>query len=393
MLSISSSVQPSIFKIVTISTGTLTDPGNDNQAITAGTTIKGTSITFTSKDSANADSFTFTASDGLLESEEGTLSLNIITDAPTANPQNVNVTEQTDKNITLTGTDKEGDAITYIISSLPLNGTLSDDGVLITSDNLPKTIKNTDVVYKSTSDSATSDSFTFKVNDAISDSSAATVSITIIPVNDLPVATAQTNVAATEQIAASITLAGVDADGDNLTYSLVDLPTNGTATLDGLIVTYTSNSDTATSDSFTFKVNDGTADSAKATVSIAIEPINDVPSPISQKLNLVEDKTLEIILTGMDSDEDSLIFLIVASPIKGTATLKDSLVTYVPNSGYFGSDSFIFRVNDGTVLSSAGFVEITITSNDFDEDGILNDDDKCPGTVIGEVGRRGLCSF
>ena len=67
--------------------------------------------------------------------------------------------------LTLAGTDLESDAITYIVSTLPTNGTLSDNGTVITADDLPKTTTSADVVYVSTSDTATSDSFTFKVND------------------------------------------------------------------------------------------------------------------------------------------------------------------------------------------------------------------------------------
>ena len=70
---------------------------------------------------------------------------------------------------------------------------------VITADDLPKTTTSADVVYVSTSDTATSDSFTFKVNDGTVDSEAATVSIAITAVNDVPVATAQTDVAATSK--------------------------------------------------------------------------------------------------------------------------------------------------------------------------------------------------
>jgi len=374
---------PTIFKIVSLTNGTLTDPGDEDKPILAGSVISVNTVTFTSKDLASADSFTFSVNDGLLESEESTISIKIITDAPTANLQNVNATEQIDKKITLIGTDKEGDELTYIISSLPLNGTLKDDGAVITSDKLPKTIKNTEVVYKSNSDIATSDSFTFKVNDGISDSSDALVSISIEAVNDMPLATSQTGVIVTEQTAANITLSGTDPDEDSLTYSLVELPINGTATLSGTIVTYTSNSDTAISDSFTFKVNDGTVDSSKATITIAITPVNDFPIPTSQTLSTIEDIKLDIILSGSDVDQDTLTYLIVATPIKGTTTINDNKVTYTPDLGYYGNDSFIFRVSDGKTLSTAGFVEISITSNDFDKDGVLNDFDNCPNTPIG----------
>tara|TARA_B100001094_G_scaffold9796_2_gene8787 strand:+ start:863 stop:3505 length:2643 start_codon:yes stop_codon:yes gene_type:complete len=374
---------PAVFKITSLTNGNLTDPGNGNSVITAGTTLNGNTVTFTSNNLANSDSFTFVANDGFLDSKESTITINIITDAPTASPQNVTVIEQVDKKITLLGTDKEGDNLTYIISSLPTIGTLKEGGVIITQDQLPKTTANTDLVYNSNSDVALTDSFKFKVNDGISNSSAASVSITIDPVNDKPVAIAQLNVAATEQTLLAITLNGTDPDGDLLTYAIVDVPANGTVSLVGSKLSYTSNSNTAVSDSFTFKVNDGKLDSDKATVSIVIAPINDSPIPVSQNLTTIEDIKLEITLTASDPDDTILTYLIEGAPVNGTTTIIDNKVTYTPDLGYYGNDAFIFRANDGQTSGTAGFVEISITSNDFDNDGILNDFDICPNTPLG----------
>ena len=124
-----------------------------------------------------------------------------------------------------------------MISTLPTNGTLSDSGTVITADDLPKTTTTADVVYVSTSDTATSDSFTFKVNDGTVDSEAATVSLAITAVNDVPVATAQTDVAATEQTAVTLTLAGTDLDNDTLSYVIQTLPTSGTLSDNGTVIT------------------------------------------------------------------------------------------------------------------------------------------------------------
>ena len=374
---------PTIFKINSLTNGNLTDPGNGNSVITSGTTLKGNTVTFTSNNLANSDSFTFVANDGFLDSKESTITLKIITDAPTANPQNVTAIEQVDKKITLLGTDKEGDNLTYIISSLPTTGILKDGGVTITAVQLPKNTTNTDLVYNSNSDTALTDNFKFKVNDGISNSSAAIVSITIDPVNDKPVAIAQSNVVATEQTLLAITLNGTDPDGDALTYAIVDIPTNGAVLIDGSKLSYTSNSDTATSDSFTFKVNDGKLDSDKATVSIVITPINDSPTPVSQNLTTIEDIKLEITLTASDPDDTVLTYLIEGAPVNGTTTIIDNKVIYTPDLGYYGNDAFIFRANDGKISGTAGFVEISITSNDFDNDGILNDFDICPNTPLG----------
>ena len=202
--------------------------------------------------------------------------------------------------------------------------------------------------------------------------------------NDTPVATAQ-SVTVIEQTAATITLSGSDVDGDTLTYSIVDAPTSGTATLDGVTVTYTSTSDTATSDSFTFKVNDGTVDSAAATVSITITAVNDTPVATAQSVTTIEDISLEVTLSGSDVDGDTLTYLIVDTPTNGTVSLTDNKATYVPTADYFGSDSFTFKSNDGTLDSEKATITITVTSNDLDADGILNDVDDCPNTPQGDI--------
>jgi hypothetical protein len=95
---------------------------------------------------------------------------------PVATPQSVSVNEDTPVNITLTGADPDGDPLTYTILTQPTNGTLS--GVAPNLAYLARTNYNGP------------DSFTFKVNDGKLDSPPATVSITVVPVNDPPVAIA-----------------------------------------------------------------------------------------------------------------------------------------------------------------------------------------------------------
>jgi hypothetical protein len=386
---------PSVFKIEKLPvTGTLTDPGNNDKVISAGDYIAGSKVTYTGQDTSTSDSFLFKVNDGIVESLVGTVSIVlIITDAPDATAQNVQVTEQVDHTITLTGFDKEGDDLNFIINSLPTSGLLKNSGSVITVNDLPKNITGTDVVYTSTSDIATADSFTFRSNDGISTSFSAKVSISITPVNDKPLATDQFNVTAFEQIAKEISLVAVDPDGDELTYSLVDSPQNGNVTINKNIATYTSSSNTAKEDSFTFSAKDNILNSEKATVTINIIQINDVPVAYSQNVSVVEDQSIDITLNGIDDDKDEFTFSITGNPINGEATLNSNKVVYKPKAGYFGSDSFIFEINDGTDSSDPASVTITITSNDFDEDGVLNKDDQCPNTPLGSKVNAKGCRF
>ena len=69
-----------------------------------------------------------------------------------------------------------------------------------------------------------------------------------------------------------------DVDGDSLDYSKVGGPAHGSATVDpNGDWSYTPAANYNGPDSFTFKANDGTADSNTATVSITVDAVNDVP--------------------------------------------------------------------------------------------------------------------
>ena len=99
------------------------------------------------------------------------------------------------------------------------------------------------------------------------------ITVNVTDVNDAPTATAANyymNLLPQDQTSGVITLSGTDEDGDTLTYSIVSNGSYGTASLSGTTVTYQTNANTqsAQSESFTFKVNDGTLDSSAATISI-----------------------------------------------------------------------------------------------------------------------------
>jgi len=116
----------------------------------------------------------------------------------------------------------------------------------------------------------------------------ATVSIVVTPVNDAPFAQEQ-NLTTPEDTNVSITLAGSDEDNDTLVYSVVTQPTHGALSGTAPNLVYTPNVNYNGSDSFTFKVNDGTVDSIEATVSLVITPVNDAPVAVDDNISMDED--------------------------------------------------------------------------------------------------------
>jgi hypothetical protein len=114
-----------------------------------------------------------------------------------------------------------------------------------------------------------------------------TVNITVDPVNDAPTVTGGSITTNEDTASAPFVLSGTDVDGDSLTYQLVTPPTKGTFnTTTGI---YTPNVNANGSDGFTFVAKDAALQSAPATVSVTINPVNDAPiftavNPASQSV-------------------------------------------------------------------------------------------------------------
>jgi alkaline phosphatase len=333
-----------------------TDPENDPIAVESVTqpsngiaANNGTNVTYTpNPDFSGADTFTYLATDGANSSNVATVTItvNAINDAPVADGQAVSVKENTPTDITLTGSDVDGDTLTYAVVAGPTNGALSG-----TAPNL---------TYTPGAGYSGPDSFTFKVNDGTVDSDIATVSITIAA-NNIPLADDQA-VAAGEDVPLAITLTGSDADSDPLTFSVVTSPTNGTLSGTAPNLTYTPNSNFNGSDSFTYRANDGTVDSPPATVTITVNAVNDDPVANNDTATTNEDTGVTISVLGNDSDPDGDTLTVsgVTQGANGSVANNGTDVTYTPNANFFGSDSFTYTANDGKVNSSPATVTVTV---------------------------------
>jgi len=187
------------------------------------------------------------------------------------------------------------------------------------------------------------------------------VNVAIKPVNHPPTADAKT-VETDEDIPLTIKLTGSDTDNDALTYTIVEQPKNGKLSDDVPNLIYTPKPEFNGTDSFTYLVNDGSASSATATVSITIKAVNDPPVANSQTLNTPEDTSVDINLTGSDIDSTDLTFKIVSNPTKGTLEGNAPKLKYTPNSDFFGDDSFTFIINDGLLDSNTATIKIIINA-------------------------------
>src|SRR5207247_1577671 len=160
-----------------------------------------------------------------------------------------------------------------------------------------------------------------------------------------------------------------DADGDPLSPIAASGPSHGTLTFnaDGSF-SYTPTAGYAGPDSFTYRVNDGDADSNVATVSITVNAVNSAPVAVNDSYSTNEDTALTVAVPGVlgndtDADGDVLTAIVGAGATHGTLTLNaNGSLTYTPAANYNGPDSFTYKANDGTVDSNVATVTITVAA-------------------------------
>ncbi|MDP7278863.1 MAG: Ig-like domain-containing protein, partial [Candidatus Poribacteria bacterium] len=319
-------------------------------------TLSGTApnLMYTPKaDFFGSDSFTFIANDGTLDSLPVTVSI-VVNGSPVADSQELTVLSGAELVLTLTASDAESDSLTYAIKDQPQHGTLSGTG--------------TDIVYTPEEGYDGEDSFTFTVNDGLSDSLPATVTITVIG-NQPPVAETDTVRLKEDSLGKEIDLLANDSDPDEdkITLTSVGSPQNGTVEQgDGGVVVYTPKenyfSQPDAPDTFTYEISDDQGNSSQGTVEVFVEPVNDLPTAENQQLKGKEDETIEITLVGEDLDGDELTYQIVDPPFKGELSGQGANLIYTPEQDYFGPDQFTFKVDDGTEESQTAEVQIELES-------------------------------
>ena len=273
------------------------------------------------------------------------IQINNINDAPIAVAETISTKEDDALLIELKGTDVDKDNLIYTVISEPAHGALS--GVA------------PNIVYQPNANYFGVDSFTFKVNDSVLDSTHSTITINVEAVNDAPIGNEETIFAIEDQVT-SFTVSASDIEGDEISYTLVTQPENGVLTGDLPNLNYTPFANFFGEDSFTFKVNDGDLDSDIITTYLDVKAVNDIPVGDKQSLQVLEDESVSFKLTGSDIDSQELIFKIIKNPPNGIVSGQPPFLAYTPNGDFNGDDSFTFEVQDGIGKSEPIVIDVTV---------------------------------
>lgn len=273
------------------------------------------------------DSFEYTVSDGRGKSDTGLVSVTVTpaTEAPVAVDDSLTTDEDTQGQVDVLGndTDVDGDALSVTGSTNGAHGTVSC---------LPAGT----CTYVPAANYAGADAFTYTVSDGNGGTDTGTVSVTVTPENDAPVADDENLITQMDAPANVDVLAGdADVDGDTLaieTGSWSD-PANGSVGCNETtgVCTYTPDAGYVGPDSFTYSVTDGQA-TDEGLVSVTVEELNTRPSctgvkPSDKKLWPPEHQLVAVKLSGAtDPDADPLAYWI-------TGVTQDEKVKKVAGKG------------------------------------------------------------
>lgn len=264
---------------------------------------------------------------------------------------NVSTQEDTPVEIILTGTDGDGDPLTFRVQEAPQHGSLSGDP--------PR------LLYTPTSDFSGSDRFTFVANDGSQDSAPALVGVLVRPVDDPPQARPPSGVRTSEDVAVEVELGGWDPDGNTLVFRIVSPPAHGTLSGTGPKLIYTPMPNFHGTDRLTYVVSDGVASSAVTPVDLIIEPVNDPPKVADLHIETDQNAPVVIGLTSSDAEAENLQFKVTVKPEHGTLVGTPPRLTYAPAKGYAGPDEFRFTASDGSAESEPATVFIIVRAVAF----------------------------
>lgn len=261
------------------------------------------------------------------------------------------------------GDAKMNGPLTLALLSGPSNGSVALDSEGVVGPSPSGFVGN--ATYTPGPDFNGSDGFVYSVTDPDGETSQATVTITVVPINDPPVAV-DDSVSTDEDIpvTADVLANDYDVDGDPLQVSISAGPSNGAAVVnpDGSI-TYTPDPDYNGPDSLTYSIGDPSGAAASAIVSITVTPVNDPPvaGDDSAETEHFTPVTVYVLANDFDVDADTLTVALVSGPSNGTVSCTpDGYCTYSPNFLFLGFDGFIYQVSDGNGGTDTATVTITV---------------------------------
>ena len=341
---------------LTIQSGSVTAPSHGTAV------IENNKIRYTpAADYYGTDTFRYTVTDGYAGSVSSTatvtVTVNPVNDPPVAVSDSASTNEDTAlvlsaSSLLANDTDIDGDTLSVISVQGASHGTVS--------------LVSGTVRFVPAANFNGTASFTYTVSDGHGGSSTATVSVTVLPVNDPPVANADTaSTAEDTAVTINVTANDTDVENDALTVTAVTNVQNGTASISANRVVFTPAVDFHGTGSFTYEISDGQGGTASAGVTIVVTTVNDAPVANGDTAGTDEDTPVSIphsVLLANDTDVENDVLTItgVLAPVNGTVELSGGSVVFRPAANFYGTGSFIYAISDGHGGTASATVQVEV---------------------------------
>jgi uncharacterized delta-60 repeat protein len=277
-----------------------------------------------------------------------------VNDAPVANADLATINE---------------DAIALLIDVLANDSDIDGDSLIlseVSADSGTALIIENQIQYTPAPNANGVATVTYSIKDAQDANATSTLSITILPINDAPVATADT--ATMDEDAAPITINVLandsDVDGDSLVISNATADVGAVSVVNNQ-VQYTPAANANGVATVTYTASDNNGGTANSTVAITINPINDAPVATADTATMDEDAapiTIDVLANDSDVDGDSLV-ISTASADVGTATIVNDQIQYAPAANANGVATVTYTASDNNGGTANSTLAITINPN------------------------------
>ena len=244
--------------------------------------------------------------------------------------------------------DPDGDSLTIVGVEQAVHGVVAVSGNQLT--------------YSAGNHQQGRDSFEYTISDSDGETAKAKVSLMVLAAN-LPPLAANDAVAVRAGLPTKVDVLKNDKDpeGTRLTLVSVDGASHGVVTIDGTALSYRSDNDYSGPDQFSYLVKDRDGATARALVSVTVSLANRSPVAVDDFVTSgVSGIGIEILANDSDANGDEITVIWVSLAENGTVSLDGSVITYVPNPGFFGNDSFDYQIEDPEGESDIATVTVVV---------------------------------
>ncbi|NMP80934.1 tandem-95 repeat protein [Pseudoalteromonas arctica] len=304
---------------------------------------------------------TYTITDGYSTGNEGindrtasvTITVTPVNDAPTANTDSATMNEDAPAllvNVLANDSDIDGDTLTITAAT-------ADIGSASVVDNK--------IQYTPAANTNGTAIISYTISDGNGGTATTNLSIIITPVNDTPIANADS--ATVDEDAAPILINVLandsDVDGDSLTISAASADTGSVAVV-GNQIQYTPAPDDNGVATVTYTVSDSSGGASTTTLTITITSVNDDPIANADSATMAEDTApilINVLANDSDVDGDSLTISATSADI-GSVSVVGNQIQYTPAADSNGLATVTYTVTDNNGGTNTTTVTITITA-------------------------------